>query len=119
MNEWNVLESLHTLLPVTDDIRAQLLPLCRAAADTLLPRLKDNADPNDPRLAQAAAGIAYYHYMLRKSAEDADMTYFKAGDVTVHRTGTPIERRACQVRDEMLLPALPLLRDEQFVFRSM
>ena len=32
MNEWTVLECLHTLLPLTDDERTQALPLCRAAA---------------------------------------------------------------------------------------
>lgn len=118
MNEWNVLENLHTLLSVTDEDRAELLPLCRAAADSLLPRLKETADPDDPRLSRAAAGIAYHSYMLRKSVAEADMTYFKAGDVTVRRAAEAALARAEKIRDEWMLPALPLFRDEQFLFRT-
>ena len=118
MNEWNVLASLHTLLPVSDDERDELLSLCRTAVETILPRLKESADPDDPRLLQAAAGVAYYSYMLRKSAADADMAYFKAGDVTVRRMGDAAVKRAESVRDALMLPALTLLQDEQFLFRS-
>lgn len=118
MNEWNVLACLHTLLPVADDERGDLLAICRASAETLTARLKDTADPTDPRLARAAAGIAYYSYMLRRSAADAEMTYFKAGDVTVHRAGDAVLVRAAKVRDELMLPALELLRDDGFLFRS-
>ena len=116
MNEWTVLECLHTLVPLSDDERTAALPLCRAAADELLERLKDGADPDDPRLSRAAAGIACYRWLLRQSAQDADVTFFKAGDVTVHR-GAAHESRAAQIRDELMEPALPLLRDERFLFR--
>ncbi|MBQ7541175.1 MAG: hypothetical protein IJT44_02670 [Clostridia bacterium] len=118
MNEWNVLESLHTLLHITDDTRGEMLRLCRAAADELLPQLKDPADADDPRIIRAAAGVAYYYAMLRKNAEDADMSYFKAGDVVVHRSDKAAQSRALQVRESLLLPALPLLRDDRFLFRS-
>jgi hypothetical protein len=97
--------------------RADALPLCRAAADELRERLKDGADPDDPRLSRAAAGVAYYRFLLRQNAPNADVTYFKAGDVTVHRGASP-ELRGAQIRDELLEPALPLLRDERFVFRA-
>ena len=117
MNEWTVLECLHTLLPLSDDERTEALALCRAAADEIRERLKKDADPDDPRLSRAAAGVAYYRWTLRKDARDADVTYFKAGDVTVHRGGDPYRLRAAQIRDELLEPALPLLRDERFLFR--
>lgn len=118
MNEWTVLECLHTLLPLSDEERTAALPLCRAAAEEISERLKDGADPADLRLSRAAAGIAYYRYLLRQNAQDADMTFFKAGDVTVHRGGTSPEARGAQVRDELLEAALPLLRDERFLFRA-
>lgn len=117
MNEWTVLECLHTLLPLSDDERAEALPLCRAAAQELRERLRDGADPDDPRLSRAAAGVVYYRWLVRKSATDADVTFFKAGDVTVHRGGTAPETRGAQIRDELLEQALPLLRDERFLFR--
>ena len=117
MNEWTVLECLHTLLPLADAQRAEALPLCRAAADEILERVKPDADPDDPRLSRAAAGIAYHYWTLRQNAQNADVSFFKAGDVTVHRDGTPPEARSAQIRDELLGPALPLLRDERFLFR--
>ena len=119
MNEWTVLECLHTLLPLSDDDRTEALLLCRAAADEIRERMKTGADPDDPRLSRAAAGVAYYRWMLRADAEDSDVTYFKAGDVTVHRGGASVRTRCAQVRDELLEPALPLLRDERFLFRAM
>lgn len=117
MNEWTVLEYLHTLLPLSDAERTQALPLCRAAADEIRERLKPDADPGDPRLSRAAAGIAYHRWVVRQNAQNADVSFFKAGDVTVHRGGTPPETRGTQIRDELLEPALPLLRDERFLFR--
>ena len=118
MNEWTVLECLHTLLVLSDDERTEALPLCRSAADEIRERLKTGADPDDPRLSRAAAGIAYYRWLLRQNAQNADVSFFKAGDVTVHRGGTLPETRGAQIRDEMLEPALPLLRDERFLFRA-
>ncbi len=118
MNEWTVLECLHTLLPLTDAERTEALPLCRAAAAEIRERMKPDADPADPRLSRAAAGIAYHRWVLRSNAQNADVSYFKAGDVTVHRGGTPPEARGAQIRDELLEPALPLLRDERFLFRA-
>lgn len=118
MNEWTVLECLHTLLPLTDDERTQALPLCRAAAQEVREKLRNGADPDDARLSRAAAGIAYYRWMLRSSAPNADVTYFKAGDVTVRRGDGAPAKRAAEVRDELLEAALPLLRDERFLFRA-
>ncbi len=118
MNEWTVLECLHALLPLTDDERTAVLPLCRAAADEVRERLKRGADPDDPRLSRAAAGIVYYRWFLRQNAQNADVSYFKAGDVTVRRAGMSSEHAAAQVRDGLLEQALPLLRDERFLFRA-
>lgn len=117
MNEWTVLECLHTLLPLSDDERTEALPLCRAAADEILERLKQGADADDPRLSRAAAGIVYHRWMLRRSAQNADVSYFKAGDVTVRSDSKSGDARSAHIRDEMLEPALPLLRDERFLFR--
>ncbi len=117
MNEWTVLECLHTLLPLTDDERTKALPLCRSAAEEVREKLRSGADPDDARLSRAAAGIAYYRWSLLRNAPNADVTYFKAGDVTVRRDAAQ-EKRAAEVRDELLQAALPLLRDERFLFRA-
>ncbi len=117
MNEWTVLECLHTLLPLSDQERTTVLPLCRTAAQEVRERLRRDADPADPRLSRAAAGIVYYRWILLQNVQNADVTYFKAGDVTVHRD-TSAEMRAAQIRDELLETALPLLRDERFLFRA-
>ena len=118
MNEWTVLSSLREITPLDENGAADALPLCRTALQTLLPRLKPSADPEDIRIAHAAAGIAYYKWVLRSTAEEDNLTSFKAGDVTVSRSASSALERAAFVRNEALLEASALLLDENFAFCS-
>lgn len=118
MNEWSVLGALREIVVLEDGAAAEALPLCRSALQTLVARLKDGADPADNRLIRAAAGLAYYKWTLRSASRDDGITHFKAGDVTVSRSSGCTIEHAERVRDESLIDALPLLRDEAFVFRS-
>lgn len=118
MNEWAVLNSLREIAVLQEDAAAEALPLCRSALESLRPRLRQDADPSDIRLIRAAAGIAYYQWVLRKSAGDDGITSFKAGDVTVSRSGACALEQAEKVRSENLLAALPLLTDDAFLFCS-
>ncbi len=121
MDAWAVLEKLRTL-PVPQQTEAStLITLCRAAIDELQPRIRDDADPDDPRLLRAAAGIACMLYACRTADDANDVSYFKAGDVTIRRGADDAAnalRVARELRDEGLRAALPLLRDDAFVFTS-
>ena len=116
MDAWAVLNTLRTL-PVPQSAESSLLiTLCRTAIDELQPRVRPDADPDDPRLLRAAAGIACMLCACRPVDNDDDVAYFKAGDVTVRRNASDALRIARELRDEGLIAALPLLRDDAFVF---
>ncbi|MGN0635274.1 MAG: hypothetical protein ACI4I5_03540 [Acutalibacteraceae bacterium] len=118
MNEWAVLGALREIAVLQQDAAAEALPLCRSALESLTSRLKPGADPADSRLIRAAAGLAYYKWILRNFAGTDGITSFKAGDVTVSRSSACTLEQAEKVRDESLLAALPLLTDDAFLFCS-
>ena len=116
MTEWTVLSSLCEITQMDADERAAVLPLCRSALDALLPQCKADADPDDPRIARAAAADAYYKQTLRLLSKEQNVTSFKAGDVTVSQSASAALELAERVRKEAYLAVLPLLIDPYFIF---
>ena len=117
MNQWTVLNSLRLFTAIEGD-GAAVLPLCRAAAQEINERMKETADENDPRAVAAAAGEAYYRLMLARISGDESLVSFKAGDVVVTQSATAALELASKVRNETLLNALPVFRDDTFIFTS-
>ncbi len=118
MDAWAVLNCLGTL-PIPQDVdAAERIAFCRAAVEELQPRIREDADPNDPRLLRAAAGIACALCALRERAQTDDVSYFKAGDVTIHRSAVNHIAAAEKLREEGIRLALPLLRDDGFLFTA-
>ncbi len=118
INSHNVLARLRQLVTLDEEGAENALPLCRLCLEEILSRLKESADKDDPRIAQAAAGLAYYRKVIREAADNDGTTSFKAGDVTVTRTPAAMLEIACTVRDEAILQAAELLEDCGFVFRQ-
>lgn len=118
INSHNVLARLRQLVTLDDEGAENALPLCRLCLEEIQSRLKESADKDDPRIAQAAAGLAYYRKVIREAADNDGTTSFKAGDVTVTRTPAAMLEIACTVRDEAILQAAELLEDCGFVFRQ-
>ena len=64
---WKVLTALKEYYsPEGSD--SELLPLCKAGASEIQARLKENADPDDIRIINAAAAIANYRICMKKIA---------------------------------------------------
>ena len=118
INSHNVLARLRQLVTLDEEGAENALPLCRICLEEIQSRLKESADKDDPRIAQAAAGLAYYRKVIREAADNDGTTSFKAGDVTVTRTPAAMLEIACTVRDEAILQAAELLEDCGFVFRQ-
>ena len=118
INSHNVLARLRQLVTLDDEGAENALPLCRLCLEEILSRLKEGADKDDPRIAQAAAGLAYYRKVIREATDSEGTTSFKAGDVTVTRTPAAMLEIACNVRDEAILQAAELFEDCGFVFRQ-
>lgn len=118
INSHNVLARLRQLVTLDDEGAENALPLCRLCLEEILSRLKEGTDKDDPRIAQAAAGLAYYRKVIREATDSEGTTSFKAGDVTVTRTPAAMLEIACSVRDEAILQAAELFEDCGFVFRQ-
>lgn len=117
-NSQTVLFRLRQLVTLDEEGAENALPLCKMCLEDVTCRLKSNADPNDPRIAQAAAALACYRLAVRNAAENGDKVSFKAGDVTVSRTPATTVEFADAIRNEAFLQAAELLKDNNFIFRQ-
>ncbi len=113
-----VLNHLRQLVTLDDKGAANALPLCEICLNEVTSRLRSPADADNPRVAEAAAGLAFYRLALRQLADGNGATSFKAGDVTVSRSPAATMAFAKQVRDERFAQAASLLTDADFLFRQ-
>lgn len=113
-----VLFRLRQLVTLDSEGAENALPLCKLCLEETVSKLKPGADKDDPRIAQAAAGLAYYRTVLRNAADRDGATSFKAGDVTVTRTPAAMIEIASQIRDDAFLQAADLFVDRNFIFRQ-
>lgn len=116
MNQWTVLNSLRRITELDSKGAADALPLCLASIEEIRLMLRDGANEDDPRAVNAAAGLAYYKYTLRNLSDEDSVTSYKAGDVVVSKSASFVTDRAAKIRDDAYIAALPLMRDNAFVF---
>ncbi len=114
----SVLNRLRQLVTLDEHGAENALPLCGLCLEEIRTKLKKGADEDDLRLAQAAAGLAFYRMTLRNAADGDGAISFKAGDVTVTRSPAASMELAVSVRDEALAQAADLLEDRDFIFRQ-
>lgn len=114
---WSILDALRRnhAAEGTDE---ELAPLCAAAAKELEVKMKADADCTDIRLINAGAAMVNYRLCLKNTSTDEAVTSFKAGDVTVSISPSAIIERAEKEKTDALIAALPLLRDDGFLFRQ-
>ena len=95
----------------------ELAPLCTAAVNELLPRVKSEGVHSDVRLVGLAAAMANYRLCAKKARNSDGVTSFKAGDVTVSVSASALMEQAEKDRRDALIAAVPLLKDDEFLFR--
>lgn len=88
--------------------------ICENAMYELASMLKAAADPADPRLIKAAAGMAYYEYALYCLTDPNEPESFKAGDVSVKNNKSEKLSIAKAIRDAGLENIRDLLTDNSF-----
>ena len=96
----------------------QLAPVCTLAVNELLPRVKNESVHSDARLVSLAAAMANYRLCAKKVRNSDGVTSFKAGDVTVSVSAAALMEQAEKDRKDAMLAALPLLKDDEFIFRQ-
>lgn len=114
---WRVLSVLREYYSYTET-DAELIPICEASARELSARVKANADCSDIRLINAAAAMANHRLCVKKTYSDEGVTSFKAGDVTVSVSPNALVENAEKEKTQAIIAALPLLRDDEFLFRQ-
>ena len=81
-------------------------------------KIRAGVDASDVRLLTAAAAVAYADYLCAGSMSTEDVSYFRAGDITV-RKGTAAALEAAEsFRKRALADASELLLAEGFDFRA-
>lgn len=114
---WRVLSVLREYYSYAET-DAELVPICESAARELSARVRTNADCSDIRLINAAAAMANHRLCTKKAYSDEGVTSFKAGDVTVSISPNALVENAEKEKTQAILAALPLLRDDEFLFRQ-
>ncbi len=111
----SVFEKVKQLFPSADE---SLLPFCEGAAAVLNTKLRRNVDASDVLLLTAAAAVAYCDYVSANSMNDGDISYFRAGDITVRKGAAGAVESAISFRNTALANVSALLADNDFDFRA-
>ena len=106
ITQWSVLSLLKQLTDIGEEEEKLCLGIALSSLERVQSRLRADADINDVRIAQAAAGLAYYALCVRRAGNSDGVESFKAGDITV--------KFAASVRDAALAELTPLLSDDGF-----
>lgn len=117
LNVTTVLERFILLSGLTSNEAASALPFCSAAANEISEKMLSYASDTDERLIMAAASMAFYKWTLMSSSGENDiLSSFKAGDVTVSCDTRATIAAAESLKNDTLLSASPLLKDNGFCF---
>ncbi|MBR6531228.1 MAG: hypothetical protein IKT61_01850 [Clostridia bacterium] len=123
MTAWEVKDYLAQLTDWEDSQEENILALCRACLKEIEAMLRPDAEHTDVRIAAAAASLAYYKLMLKRSTTEnsEEITNFKAGDVSITQTNADSSKlldRAEKLYRDALGSIIPLCRDNGFAFRN-
>ena len=93
-----------------DDRQTQLLTvLCEASTSSLTSRLREGLSPDDCKADFVAAASLFALAALNSIDSSVDVSEFKAGDLTVKRSGTDAASRCLQNQAELMIA--PYLQD--------
>lgn len=114
ITQWSVLSLLKQLTDIGEDEEKVCLGIALSSLERVNSRLKVDADRDDVRIAQAAAGLAYYALCVRRAGSADGIHSFKAGDISVEKSADISLKFAASVRDSALAELTPLLSDDGF-----
>lgn len=115
---WNVLARFRQFISIDDEEAEKQLPLCVVNLRRIQAQLRDDVNPDDIRIQEAAACLTYYDYAVNLSHQTDDVTSFRAGDITVSKTTSSLTENAEKMKKEALLEIVPLMKDTGFVFMN-
>lgn len=97
ITQWSVLSLLRQLTDIGEDEEKVCLGIALSSLERVNSRLKADADRDDVRIAQAAAGLAYYALCVRRAGNSDGVESFKAAISPLKRARTARlnSRRPC------------------------
>ena len=111
----SVYERVKQLFPAADEV---VMPFCENASAVINGKIRADVDASDVRLLTAAAAAAFADYLLAVSMNGDDVSYFRAGDITVRKGIANSLEAAESFRKRALADASGLLLAEDFDFRA-
>ena len=91
--------------------------LCQSGINKLESIINPDADDTDTRLVDAAAGDAFYQWVLiNKAASKDDFKSFRAGDITIQNDVSKSVEAAKAIRDAAFDAIADLIEDRDFYF---
>ena len=114
ITQWSVLSLLKQLTDIGEGEEKVCLGIALSSLERVNSRLRADADRDDVRIAQAAAGLAYYALGVRRAGNSDGVESFKAGDITVKKSADSSLKFAASGRDAALAELTPLLSDDGF-----
>lgn len=111
----SVFERVKQLFSVSDE---SVMPFCENAAAVINGKIRSDIDASDIRLLTAAAAVAFADYLFAGSMNSDDVSYFRAGDITVRKGSDGTLAAAERFRERALADAAPLMNGQGFEFRA-
>ncbi|MBO4339587.1 MAG: hypothetical protein J5877_06715 [Clostridia bacterium] len=117
MIDTSLVEERFLLLSSLSEADETVEALCQSGVSKVEHMLKSDADLTDVRVIDAAAGDAFYQWILIKKSADTDsFRSFRAGDITVQNDVSVSLEAAGKIRDEAFKAISDLLIDRDFYF---
>ena len=92
----------------------ELIACCETGLNFINSRLRSGISANDPLIAETAAAVAHYHFVVRTLAEPDKYESYKVGDVSITNNPTKALERERLLRDEAIARACTILEDGGF-----
>ena len=103
-------------LKCTEEEIFDFVPVIKAACREVFGRLADKNTASDQRVINACIGLSFYRIVLLKLVSGEDAQSFKVGDISITQSPSLALERAAAMRDELMLGAAGLLKDDNFLF---
>lgn len=111
----SVFERVKQLFPSADEAA---MPFCENASAVINGKIRADVDASDVRLLTAAAAAAFADFLLATNMNGDDVSYFRAGDVTVRKGASAAFEAAESFRKRAFADASELLIADGFDFRA-
>ncbi len=111
-----VTKAVSRLLGCTEEELFSYAPVIKAVCKEVFSKLAKPEYGSDSRVQNACTGLSVYRIVLARLLSGEENESFKVGDISVTQSPSLALERASVMRDELMLGAAELLKDDNFLF---